>query len=233
MDIPLFAADIVGVIFGIIFVLISIGSAIMNAAKEKNKPQPGKQKQKAALQQELEKFLQDAINPQQEKKQKPANVEVFELDEQDFKAESPVQQAPQRRRRRQQKSQPSRPQQKRQSPKSVRSSTETQSAKQHLTLRERSDIVAQERKEQTGGTLRDRIEEKHQSHISPSIHGHLTSKVNKPLVGSFGAHDDEEKRASRSEGVKVIRGLIKNPQSLRQAIILNEILSPPKSLRRS
>jgi len=232
MDIPLFAVDFVGVLFGIIFVIISIVSAFSNMAKEKNKPQPGKQKQKAALQQELEKFLQDAINPQPEKKQKPANDEMFELEEEDFKVETPVQQ-PQRRRRQQQKSQPSRIPQKKQIQKSVRSSTETQGATQHLTLRERSDIEARDRKERTGGTLRDRIKEKHQSHVSSSIHGHLTSDVNKHLIGSFGAHDDEEKRASGSEGVKVIRALIKNPQSLRQAIILNEILSPPKSLRRS
>ena len=74
MEFPILAAgdDIVGVIVGVIFLLISAASAIGNIAKEKNKPQPGKVKEKAALQKELEKFLQEAMNPQAEKKEKPA-----------------------------------------------------------------------------------------------------------------------------------------------------------------
>jgi hypothetical protein len=230
MGIPLFAADF-GPILGILFVIISIASALINSAKEKNKPQPGKQKQKAALQQELENFLQEAINPQPEKKQNPDNVEFLELEEDDFQVEKPIQQPPQRRKRRQQNSQQSRTQQNRQSKKSVRSSTEAQPTRQQVSQRTGTESEAQNR---LGGALRDRIEEKHQALISSSIQGHLSSNVNKHLSGSFGFRNQQPKKhASNSEGVKVIRGLIKDPQSLRQAIILNEILSPPKSLRRS
>lgn len=228
MDVPLFAVDF-GPIIGIIFVIISIASAIFNTAKEKNKPQPGKQKQKAALQVELEKFLHEAMNPKAEKKQKPANVEF--LDEDAFKVESPVEQSPKRRRRRQQKSQPTRTQQKKQS---TRRTNEPQAVRQKMTHRERAEIKDQDRKERLGRALRERIEQKHQSHVSSNIQGHLSSTVNQQPSGKSGFRDDEStSRTSRSGGAKVIRKLIKDPQSLRQAIILNEILSPPKSLRRS
>ncbi|MCA9020942.1 MAG: hypothetical protein KDA74_12420, partial [Planctomycetaceae bacterium] len=106
MEFPILAAggdDIVGVIVGVIFLLISAASAISNIAKEKNKPQPGKVKEKAALQKELEKFLQDAMNPQAEKKEKPAEVDFFEDDVQTTTSaqQQPagVRQPPTRRRR--------------------------------------------------------------------------------------------------------------------------------------
>jgi len=201
----------------------------MNAAKEKNKPEPGKQKQKAALQVELEKFLQEAMNPQAEKKQKPAKVEFLEDDA--FSVESSVEQSPRRRKLRQQKSQPTSNQQ---NTKSTRSTNEPQAVRQKLTHRERTEIKDQERKERLGGALRDRIEQKHQSHVSSSIQGHLSSNVNKQPSGSFGFRADGPKnRAAKPGSAKVLRMLIKDPQTLRQAILLNEILSPPKSLRRS
>jgi len=228
MDVPLFAADVFGIIFGIIFVIISVVSALSNMAKEKNNPQPGKQKEKAALQKELEKFLQDAMNPQQ--KGKPAEVDFFE---EDIKVETPVQQ----RRQRQQEKTPSqrqRSQQGMQNRKSVVNPIQSHEAKPHVTHRERAEKDAQDREKRLGGALRDRMEQKQKSHIPTSIHDHLGGKFSKHLSETFGSRGNESlSRAPRSEGLKVIRGLIKNPESLRQAIILNEILSPPKSLRRS
>lgn len=234
MDVPLFAADVFGIIFGIIFVIISVVSALSNMAKEKNNPQPGKQKEKAALQKELEKFLQDAMNPQQ--KGKPAEVDFFE---EDIKVEAPVQQSPQRRQRQQEQTPPQRQrsqlsQQGKQNRKSVVNPIQTHEDKPHVTHRERAEKDALDRQKRLGGALRDRIEQQQKSHIPTSIHDHLGGNFNKHLSETFGSRRNESlERAPRAEGLKVIRGLIKNPESLRQAIILNEILSPPKSLRRS
>lgn len=231
MDVPLFAVDIVGIIFGIVFVVISVVSALSNMAKEKNNPQPGKQKQKAALQKELEKFLQDAINPQQ--KGKPAEVDFFE---EEIEVEIPVQQSPQRRQRQQEKTptQRQRSQEGKQNRKSVINPIQSHEAKPHVTHRERAEKEAQDRQKRLGGALRDRIEQQQKSHIPTSIHDHLGGNFNKHLSETFGSRRNASlDRAPRAEGLKVIRGLIRNPKSLRQAIILNEILSPPKSLRRS
>ncbi|MFH1302671.1 MAG: hypothetical protein ABIK07_16535 [Planctomycetota bacterium] len=245
MNVPLFAADIIGIIFGIIFVIISVVSALSNMAKEKNKPQPGKLKQKAALQQELEKFLQEAINPQQ--KEKPAEVNFFE--EEDAKVENSVQQPPQRLSSQQEMKQPQKePPQKVQSqqPRSQRAQqpkpkrkpvakpAQTKAPKQHISYSERAEINAQERQERLGGALREHIEKQQKTHRQSKIHDHLGTSVNKHVTSTFSSREDKSKdRASSLEGVKVIRALIKNPQSLRQAIILNEILSPPKIRRRS
>lgn len=231
MDVPLFAADVFGIIFGIIFVIISIVSALSNMAKEKNNPQPGKQKEKAALQKELEKFLQDAMNPQQ--KGKPTAVDFFE---DDVKVETPVQQTPRRRQRQQEKPKPQRQrsQQGQQNRKSIVKPVQSHEAKPHVTHRERAEKDAQDREKRLGGALRDRMEQKQKSHIPTSIHDHLGGNLNKHLSETFGSRSHESlSRAPRTGGVKVIRALVKNPESLRQAIILNEILSPPKSLRRS
>ncbi|QDU07013.1 hypothetical protein [Gimesia aquarii] len=233
MGAPLFAADIIGILFGILFLVISAVSAISNIAKEKNKPQPGKIKQKAALQNELEKFLQEAINPKQQKKQKPVEVDFFEED--DFEIAAPVQQAPQRRRRQQNKSQPQRrqSQQARQKMQPVNKPVEASNDSQK-SLRERAELEARKRQERLGGSVRERIQEKQQTHVQTSIQTNIGGNVNKHLSEKFGSLSDEPKRrATKRSEVKINRSLIKNPKSLRQAIILNEILSPPIALRRS
>tara|TARA_R110002111_G_scaffold254461_2_gene320113 strand:+ start:16605 stop:17330 length:726 start_codon:yes stop_codon:yes gene_type:complete len=241
MNVPLFAADIIGVIFGIIFVIISVVSALSNMAKEKNKPQPGKLKQKAALQQELEKFLQEAINPQQ--KEKPAEVNFFE--EEDAKVSNTAQQAPPPPERRQEMAQPSRPQAQRPRPQRTQQTPQKRkpvvkpvqaeaAPKQHVSYTERAELHAQEREERLGGALRKHIEQQQKTHFQSKFKNHLGANANQQVTSNSSSRGDESKdRTARSGGVKAIRALIKNPQSLRQAIILNEILSPPKIRRRS
>ncbi|MCA9014869.1 MAG: hypothetical protein KDA74_20370 [Planctomycetaceae bacterium] len=236
MHIPLFAADWVGVIVGIIFLLVSAASAISNIAKEKNKAQPGKVKEKAALQKELEKFLQEAMNPQQkpQKKQQPAEVDFFEEDVIETRAS--VEQPPQRHRRRQSTAQPqqSRPQQGQQAERSVASTGEGTESRLPSKHRERAERQAQERENRLGGGVRERIKRKQKSHVQTSLTSHVESTLNKHLSATFGSRGDESKQStSKTGGTKVIQSLLKNPQSFRQAIILNEILSPPKSRRRS
>lgn len=235
MDVPLFAADWVGVVVGVIFLLVSAASAISNMAKEKNKAQPGKVKEKAALQRELEKFLQDAMNPQQKKKERPVEVDFFD-EEDEVETQASVPQQPQQRRRQQRKSQPSRDrsQQGQQVGTSVVSSTEKSDSKPHVTHRERAVVEAEARHKRLGGGLRDRIEKKQKSHIQSKIHSTIGSKVGNHLSDTFGSRGPEPKQSgSKTGGSKAIRAMLRNPRSFRQAIILNEILSPPKSRRRS
>lgn len=233
MGAPIFAVDIIGILFGVIFLVISAVSAISNIAKEKNKPQPGKIKQKAALQNELEKFLQEAINPQQQKKQQPVEVDFFEED--DFEVAAPVQQPPPRRRRQQKTTQS----QRRQSPQTKQNRPPVSKPieatdKPYESHRERADLKAQERHERLGGSLRERIQQKQDTHVQTNIQSTVGGNVSKRLSEKFGSRTDETKsRSSKPLGVKINRALIKDPKSLRQAIILNEILSPPKALRRS
>mgnify|MGYP003629861766 CR=1 FL=1 len=243
MNVPLFAADIIGIIFGIIFVIISIVSALSNMAKEKNKPQPGKLKQKAALQQELEKFLQEAINPQQ--KEKPAEVNFFE--EEDAKVSNTAQQSPPPRTRPQEKAQPSRPQAQRPRPQRPQRTQQApqkrkpavkpvpaEAAKQHVSYTERAELHAQERQGRLGGALREHIEQQQKTHIQSKFKNHLGANANQQDTSTSSSRGVETKeRTAKPGGAKVIRALIKNPQSLRQAIILNEILSPPRTRRRS
>lgn len=234
MDVPLFAADWVGLVVGVIFLLVSAVSAISNMAKEKNKAQPGKVKEKAALQKELEKFLQEAMNPQQKKKNiqnRPVEVDIFEDDE--IEIQTTVQQQPQRSRRQQRKSQPQKSRSQ-QMGTSVVSSAEASESKSHVTHRERAEIEAQARHKRLGGGLRDRIEKKQKSHIQSRIQSKIGNKVGNHLSETFGSRGDEPKQStSKTGGSKAIRAMLRNPQSFRQAIILNEILSPPKSRRRS
>ena len=234
MDMPLFAADWVGVIVGIIFLLVSAASAISNMAKEKNKAQPGKVKEKAALQKELEKFLQEAMNPQPKKKEKPVEVDFFE--EAEIEPQATVQQQSQRRRRQQRKSQPqrARSEQRQQNQKTGVPSREAAESKSPLSHRERAAKKAKEQEKRMGGGVRDRIEKKQQSHIETRLTSHLESKVGKNISKTFDGHEDESRqRSSKTRGSKAIRSLLRDPQSFRQAIILNEILSPPLSRRRS
>ncbi|QDV53489.1 hypothetical protein [Gimesia fumaroli] len=233
MDIPILAADWVGVIVGIIFLLVSAASAISNIAKEKNKGQPGKVKEKAALQKELEKFLQDAMNPQQKKKEKPAEIDFFDEDEVEIVPEPPVRQQPQRRQRKQRQT---RSQQGQRAQKSAGASSQVtpEPKKPHLTHRERAAIRSQEQAKRMGGSVRDRLERKQQSHIQTRLTSHIESKVGEHFSETFGSRRKESRKStSKTGGSKVIRSMLRNPQSFRQAIILNEILSPPKSRRRS
>ncbi|WP_339732481.1 hypothetical protein [uncultured Gimesia sp.] len=235
MDIPLFAADWVEGIIGVIFLLIAAVSAISNIAKEKNKGQPGKVKEKAALQKELEKFLQDAMNPQQKKKEKPAEVDIFE----DVEVEPQTSAPPPPQRHRRQQSQPpqrSRSQRKQQQAEisAAVGSQEASESKSHVTHRERALVHAQEQKKRMGGGVRDRIERKQQSHMGTRLTSHLESKVGSHFAETFGSRRVQSRKStSKTGGSKVIRAMLRNPQSFRQAIILNEILSPPKSRRHS
>lgn len=231
MDMPLVLADVVGTIVGIIIVLITIASAISNVAKEKNKPQPGKMKEKAALQKELEKFLQDAINPQQKKKAKPEELELFEDDL--FEDEAPVQPPPQRPRRQQQKSRQA--QQRARSQQSNQSSQpmKPKEVKPQVSLSERAEIEAKERQQRLGGAVRERIQEKHEKHVQTNIKSDIGGNVGQQISRKFGSRK-EIKKTNRSKlgEAREIRNLIKEPKSIRRAIILSEVLSPPKSLRR-
>lgn len=232
MDMPILA-DIGGAIFGIVIVLISIASAISNIAKEKNKPQPGKMKEKASLQKELEKFLQEAVNPQQKKNVKAAEVNLFEEDDLEFEA-PPVQQPPQRRRRQQQTRQTAQRTQSGQAKQSTTTPTRVTQNKTPTRHSERAEIEAKERQQRLGGSLRNRIQEKHETHVQTRINSEIGGNVSQHLSETFGSLKNRtETQKSKLGESKVIRRLMKDPTSIRQAIILNEVLSPPKALRRS
>ncbi|MFG0241013.1 MAG: hypothetical protein ACF8CY_08210, partial [Gimesia chilikensis] len=182
MNLPILAADWVGAVIGVLFLLISAASAIANAAKEKNKAQPGKTKEKAQLQKELEKFLQDAMNPQQAKKQEPraqqaraaepTEIDFFEDDGIEAAASTP------RRQRRQRKPLPSASssyQQKMQQ--AASKSPERKPKKKKVTHRERNELEEQKRQKRLGGSLRDRIEKTQKKHMQSRVHSQIDSKV--------------------------------------------------------
>lgn len=241
MNLPIFAADWVGAIIGILFLLISAASAISNAAKEKNKAQPGKAREKAQLQKELEKFLQDAMNPQQKKKPEPvqASAEPTEIDffeEDGIEAVSSTPE-PRRQRRQRQAAQSRRRQSQAGQPTGgaqARSSEPPKKQKRHVSLRERNKLEEAERQNRLGGSLRDQIKKRKKKHIQPRVHSQIDSKVSQHLSETFGNFSDKEKSiVSRKVGGRQIREMLRDPQSFRQAIILSEILSPPRSRRRS
>ncbi|WP_417391173.1 hypothetical protein [Gimesia sp.] len=235
MEFPILAAgdDIIGVIVGVIFLLISAASAIGNIAKEKNKPQPGKVKEKAALQKELEKFLQEAMNPQAEKKEKPAEVDFFEDDVQattTVQQQPPVavQQPPVRRRRKKENLQPQgrRPQQ-------VKKVVEE--PRVHISARERAELQEEARQKRLGGSMRERIEKRQKKHLQSSFHSKFDEDAGRPQSELFGSRESETRHSSDGKrgGSRQLRELLRNRQAFKQAIILNEILSPPLSRRRS
>lgn len=233
MEFPILAAgdDIIGVIVGVIFLLISAASAIGNIAKEKNKPQPGKVKEKAALQKELEKFLQEAMNPQAEKKGKPAEVDFFE---DDVQANTSVQQPPPRRRRENQTSQPQgrSTQQGKKTPSPQKTVDEP---KAHISARERAEQQEEARQKRLGGSMRARIEKRQKKHLQSSINSKLDDDANLPQSELFGSRESETRHSADGKrgGSRQIRALLRDRKSFQQAIILNEILSPPLSRRRS
>ncbi|WP_417385246.1 hypothetical protein [Gimesia sp.] len=240
MEFPILAAggdDIVGVIVGVIFLLISAASAISNIAKEKNKPQPGKVKEKAALQKELEKFLQEAMNPQAEKKEKPAEVDFFEDDVQTTTSmqqqPASVRQPPTRRRREKQNSQGRGAQQ---SNKTVTQQKKSvKEPKSHISAKERAELQEAERQQRLGGSMRARIEKRQKKHLQTSIHSKLDNAASLSQSENITSRESETRQASDSKrsGSKQIRELLRNRQAFQQAIIINEILSPPLSRRRS
>ena len=233
MEFPILAAgdDIIGVIVGVIFLLISAASAIGNIAKEKNKPQPGKVKEKAALQKELEKFLQEAMNPQAEKKGKPVEVDSFE---DDVQATTSVPQPPARRRR---EKQPSRPQRRRaqQGSKTVSPQKTVKEPKVQVSARERAELQEEARQKRLGGSMRDRIEKSQKKHLQSRIHRKADNEASRPQSDLFGSKENETRHSSDGKrgGSRQLRELLRDRKSFQQAIILNEILSPPLSRRRS
>ena len=229
MDIPLLAADWVSVIVGIIFLLVSAASAISNIVKEKNNPQPGKAKEKAALQKELEKFLQDAMNPQGQKpkakqQEKPVEVDFFEDDFEEVKA-TPVPEPPPRRRR-QQRQTPQKSTQPQPSSKPASSGS-----KPRVSHRQRAEQNAKERKKRLGGKLREQMKKKKDAHVESKLTTHIESKVGKQNRSEPLVSDSGQTQSKKTRGSRVIRSMLRDPQSFRQAIIMSEILSPPKSRR--
>ncbi|HBL47075.1 MAG TPA: hypothetical protein DDZ90_27190 [Planctomycetaceae bacterium] len=235
MEFPILAAgdDIVGVIVGVIFLLISAASAIGNIAKEKNKPQPGKVKEKAALQKELEKFLQEAMNPQAEKKEKPAEVDFFEDDVQattTVQQQPPVavQQPPVRRRRKKENLQP-------QGRRTQQVKQVVEEPRAHISARERAELQEAARQKRLGGSMRERIEKRQKKHLQSTIHSKLDDITGRPPSELFGSRESETRSSSDGKrgGSRQLRELLRDRQAFKQAIILNEILSPPLSRRRS
>lgn len=239
MNLPILAADWVGAVIGILFLLISAASAIANAAKEKNKAQPGKTKEKAQLQKELERFLQDAMNPQQEKKEaprpkqarapEPAEIDFFEDD--GIAAAASSQQTPRRQRRQRQSSASSSGGSQSRKQPAAKAPEQKPKKKKHVSLRERNRQEDQRRQKRLGGSLRDRIEKTQQTHIQPRVHSSIDSKVGQHLSETFGSRAAHDQPGSRGGAAGLIREALKDKQSFRQAYILSEILSPPKSRR--
>ena len=241
MEFPILAAgdDIVGVIVGVIFLLISAASAIGTIAKEKNKPQPGKVKEKAALQKELEKFLQEAMNPQAEKKEKPAEVDYFEDDVQattTAQQQSPVavQQPQVRRRRKKQNLQPE-GQRSQQVKKAAPLQKAVEEPRVHISARERAELQEEARQKRLGGSMRERIEKRQKKQLQSSFHSKFDEDAGRPQSELFGSRESETRHSSDGKrgGSRQLRELLRNRQAFKQAIILNEILSPPLSRRRS
>ncbi|QDT30145.1 hypothetical protein [Gimesia panareensis] len=236
------AGDWGGAVFGILILLISAASAIANAAKEKNKAQPGKTKEKAQLQKELEKFLQDAMNPQQEKQPErkprqaraaePVEIDLFEDDGIEAVASSPQPPRRQQRQRRSTQSSSRGYQQKQQA--SGKVPAQKANKKKHVSHRERNQREEEERQKRLGGSLRDRIEKSQKKHIKSRVHSQIDSKVGQHLSDTFGMRSaDGTTLGPRKGAASLIREALKDRQSFRQAYILSEILSPPKSRRRS
>lgn len=238
MNFPIFAADWVGAIVGILFLLISAASAISNAAKEKNKAQPGKTKEKAKLQKELEKFLQEAMDPEGAKQQEPraqarnvsepAEISFFEDDGVQAETSTPP---PQRRQRQRQ----SRQNQAQANRKTGGNAPQAKKPKKpRLSLKERKQAESKERHKRLGGSLRAQIKQRQDKHIKPRVHGEIESNVSRHLSERFGSREDEiTSLSSKRGGSQQLRELLKDRQSFRQAFILSEILSPPKARRRS
>ena len=203
---PILAAITPGQVIGLIIFTISVLSWFVNLVqgnKQNQAPRP-KNRPRDPVQSELEKFLQEVVgNKPQPEKKRPT---------------PPVPQQKQSRPANEKKGGKGKPQQQR--PARAESGTQRpgeRAAASHL----QTSVLGQ-------GVRSHLHEHMEPNRIGVAVQQDIDSAVRKDL-GPDAASD----ALTRAGNIHPLAKALRDPQGVRQAILLNEILSRPKSLRRS
>jgi len=223
-------ADGIGTVFFILFLLFSIISAIKNAITGDKKAQPaprGRQRgaqqarggKRARLQDEIEMFLEEVSGEKQQRGPQARGVQREPTPAQPVLFEEVAQQRQQNK-----------PAQKKQH------SVSTLAKKRGIRKKQRES-----RKEQFGSKIRQHAEEHiGRDRIDEHVDEHLTHAVNEAVQEHLGKRfsadeirlSGREKSEKSSPLAEEIFQLFQTPAGVRQAILLNEVLSRPIALRK-
>lgn len=240
LPIALLAIDIQAVIF-VLFLLFSFIGFISNLVKgnagNQQRQARGRQPRRGGqLQNEIDDFLKDVLGDQQPKRpQQRGAVEVTDddleiVEESEFQRQQEDRQRRERERRekerrnreiRQQQEREQRERQRRQQEADRRRREKKQSTASAMF----DDEAQRPRK-----TLKDR-------HIESTVESHVKTYMNHTVEqqhlerGTVAPLAEESGADASSPIARELHALLKSPQGIRQAILVNEILSRPKSLQ--
>lgn len=220
----LILADLEGVV-AVLFAVISIGAAIVNAVGGKKEPprrNPGRPKDNK-VRKEIEEFLeqQSGRKPQRREEILVEDVELVE------ERPSPRPQPP-----RQKKPQPQRQKPTAQKPPQKPASTPRPViAPTQVTKRGEAPLGSKDMgtglREHVTATMGERIAAQAQRDLP-----HLTSQVSEKVREDLGTFSVSGKEAAPSSKTSPLIQMLRNPQSARHAVIIAEVLGRPKALRK-
>lgn len=245
-------ADIESVIF-VLVVLFSLFGFISNLIKgNAGKPQQrgGQQRRPGELQNEIDDFLKEVLGDQPAKQrpnqraQQPAQVEFVD-DDLEVIAEPEARRLEQQERERQQREQQQRQRELRQQ--QERERREQQRRKQEEERRRRESrqrkeasapVLFEDPSNRPGQRLKDRhIESTVESHVK-SYMAHTVEQQQlgrgtvSPIVGvGLADYSDQSGVDTSSQIAQTLHSILRSPQGVQQAILMNEILSRPKGLQ--
>lgn len=221
----LLLADIEGVV-AVLFAVISIGAAIVNAVGGKKEPprrNPGRPKD-SKVRKEIEEFLEQQSGRKPQRREE-IQVEDVELIEEPRSAPRP--QPP-----RQKKPQPQRPKPVAQKPAQKPASTPRPViAPTQVTKRGDPPLGSKDMgtglREHVTATMGERIAAQAQRDLP-----HLTSSVNDKVREDLGTFSVSGKEAAASSKTSPLIQMLRNPQTARHAVIIAEVMGRPKALRK-
>ncbi len=219
---PIFALDF-GDIVPVLVVLFGIISWIMNALKEKK--------------QEAERPVRRDRNPRKESLQNEIDIFIQEVTEQGGKQQPQKQALPPTPPRRRETQTPVRSRVTRTTAEPARLATPEPPKPAHK--KPGGDIASRKGPGSLdlGGSLSRHVQQHMQSHsISQESERRLGHHVNESVMEHLGksstSQEDTPQVPGRPAVIDEVRRLMSNPANMGQAILLNEILSPPRSRRR-
>lgn len=230
---PILALD-VGTVFGVIFLVIAFLGWLINLLSNQNRPPPpvprGGQGRPPRprddkLAGEIELFLREVAGQKEQKgrqpEQKPEDVPIEVVAEAKPRARRPVPRPP-------------RPAQRAARPEIIEPppSPPQQPARRRSGISERHAIDTSEVGADITRHLTGYME---QGRLDRQVDVDLPHAVNQGVrehLGLFGADPfSEEAESNSSTAASTVAALLRNPAGVRQAILINEVLLPPKSRR--
>jgi hypothetical protein len=223
---PIIAAFDIGQLITVAFVVISIIGGLVNAVKgpqAQQKGQPPRPPRNKGLRDEIDTFLQEANRNKPQNR--PAEERVLTVDEIELVDE------------------PKRPERKRPPKKKQRPAPKPAAAPQPAATTTRTPLGSEPKQRSLGSDISHRpqptssIQPRASAAPLPSSAASVTQSVSSHL-GKFNAGSTlgqqlgAQTTSRRETPADTLRKMLRDPQGARQALILTEILSKPKSLRR-